>query len=74
VAQHRHGKGRIHGLVAAGKARQRQVELALFIPVTKPPLANNRIPTAAARKPWSAGIVSNLADPAANGGRVELGD
>ena len=68
MAEHGERERRIHHLVPARQPRQRQVELALLVPVMEAALARYRVPRAAARQPERAALVRDLRDAVATSG------
>ena len=62
----------IQRLMAAGKPRQGEIELALFVAIAKLAAADARIPDSAARKPSRARAAGDLADARCDCGRIKL--
>src|SRR5438270_8182333 len=74
VTEHGNRECSVHCLMTTGQAREREMELALFVVIVKLPLAHDRVPCAAAGKYRRAPLIGYGCDPAAELGRVKLGD
>jgi hypothetical protein len=74
MAQHRDGQRRVHGLVRPLQARQRQLELAVPVPILDLLAISDRVPGAGPWQPDRAGLPGHIAHPAGDLAGVELSE
>src|SRR5690349_7087710 len=73
MPEHGDGQRGVHCLMASGKARQREVQFALFVTVVEFALSDDGVPGTAAGEPGSATLTRDLTNPAGHRGGIELG-